>query len=344
MNLTLALPALNCQTPSSLPPLALPALDQLLRFGRFTPQPAAASAFYARYLWQGSLLALARQQAGLAAAQPAVFAAPVWQQMGMNHMDMISASDIGIQAPDAERLCQGLNAFYQDEGWHFQALRPDLWLVSLPETPDWQVPPLPDALGAADGSLRAEGRDSRQWLQKQTEIQMWLHQHAADGTTGANTPSVNGIWLWQDLAGSQTAAPLLASDSPWAQFYPGKKFDAPHDFSAWQRLLAEQPPAETASPQDGLLFLDDLVACSHSGDIGAYVHTLQSLETRWFAPLWQALRTGRLNSLCISTDGADGGELRIKSGAQRAFWKRKRAFQGLLGGKSAVKQTRMPAE
>lgn len=328
MNLTLALPALHDGAPESLPPLELAGLHALLRFGTFTPQPLPPSAFLGRYLWQGSLLSQAKRQLGLSAAQNAVFASPVWQQMGMNHMDMISASDIGVEVAEAERLCSGLNAFYRQDGWHFQALRPDLWLVALPAEPDWQVPPLPDVLGAADGSLRAQGRDSGQWLQMQTEIQMWLYDHPLNRErVAAGIPAINGVWLWQDMEGSCSDAPLLGSDSPWAQFYPGMKTDAPYDFATWQQFVKEQP--QTFS--DGLLLLDDFVAASHTGDVGAYIQMLQSFETRWFAPLWQALKAGRLNGLNIVTDGDTGGGLQVKAKAQRMFWKKKRVFAGRLG-------------
>ena len=75
MHLTLALPALNQPDFAKLPATLTPALNQLLRFGTFTPQAARPSEFYGRYLWQGSLLAHAKAQLGLAADAPAAFAA-----------------------------------------------------------------------------------------------------------------------------------------------------------------------------------------------------------------------------------------------------------------------------
>ena len=105
MHLTLALPALNQPDFAKLPATLTPALNQLLRFGTFTPQAARPSEFYGRYLWQGSLLAHAKAQLGLAADAPAAFAAPVWQQMGMHSMSMLAGADIGINMQQAQRLC-----------------------------------------------------------------------------------------------------------------------------------------------------------------------------------------------------------------------------------------------
>lgn len=140
-------------------------------------------------------------------------------------------------------------------------------------------------------------------------------------------PAVNGLWLWQDLEGTQSARPLLSSDSAWADFYPGERTDAPYDFEAWQAMLNEAG----ATFSDGLF--SGRLGCltSQTGDTWAYRDILESWETRWFAPLRRALDSkGRLKSLTIVTDGENGGSLRIKPHSKRAFWKRKRKFNGLL--------------
>ena len=327
MNLTLALPALNWGDETRLPPLDVPALNQLLRFGRFSAAPQSSAAFFADYLWQGSLLALTKQALSIPAEQPAVFASPVWQQMGMHRMSMLGGSEIGISAAEAAELCEGLNQFYADDGWRFQVYRPDLWLLCLPETADWQAEPVLDVLGEVDGTMRAQGDGSRAWLSAQTEIQMWLHNHALNAArTAAGQPAINGVWLWRDLVGTQTNTPLLASDSAWADAYPGARADAPYDDAAWCAIAAEQ------GADSGVIFLDDLLPAAHTADVWAYQQTLQAWDKRFFAPIWQDLRSGRLKQFTLATDGAEGGRLQLSAKAGRAFWKRQREFQGKLGG------------
>ena len=327
MNLTLALPALNWGDETSLPPLDVPALNQLLRFGRFSAAPQSSAAFFADYLWQGSLLALAKQALSIPAEQPAVFASPVWQQMGMHRMSMLGGSEIGISAEEAAELCGGLNQFYADEGWRFQVYRPDLWLLCLPETADWQAEPVLDVLGEVDGTMRAQGDGSRAWLSAQTEIQMWLHNHALNAArTAAGQPAINGVWLWRDGVGTTANTPLLASDSAWADAYSGSRVDAPYDYAAWYAIAAEQ------GSDSGVIFLDDLLPAAHTADVWAYQQTLQAWDERFFAPIWQDLRSGRLKQFTLATDGAEGGRLQLSAKAGRAFWKRQRAFQGKLGG------------
>ncbi|QEY25554.1 hypothetical protein [Neisseria zalophi] len=327
MNLTLALPSLNFNTESPLPNLNLPYLNKMLRFGTFQAIPSKPSEFHGKLLWNGSLLDHAKKTLGIPVGKPAIFASPVWQQMGMHHMDILSGHDIQIRQDEAEAFCNGLNIFLQDDGWFFYPLRPDLWLATLPAEPDWQVAPILDVLGQLDGTARAEGHDARQWLQKQTEIQMWLYTHALNNERSVNgMPAVNGIWLWQGINGSQKGTALLGSSSPWAQFYPANIVDAPYDFKAWQDIITEM---ET-DVSDGLLFLDELTTPGYTADAWAYKDILESWEQRWFEPLWQSLRQGRLKKLHIMTDGVQGGCLTIKAKASRAFWKSKKVFTGQL--------------
>ncbi|MDO4641856.1 MAG: hypothetical protein Q4A84_09210 [Neisseria sp.] len=324
MHLTIAVPALNLEQTEPLPPLETPALNTLLRFGSHTSLPTSVANFFAAYLWQGSLLAHAKKILGLQEKQYAVFASPVWQQMGMHNVNMLGGSDLGITLQEAQAFCAGLSEFYADSALNFHAYRPDLWVVALPTPVDWQVPCILDVMGMLDGTVRAEGQDAELWLQLQTEIQMWLHSHPLNvERTQNNQPAINGIWLWQNLNGTLTDSPLLAADNEWAEAYQGPKLDLPYDYAAWQSMLAEQPDSDRH-----LIFLDDLIGPSHTGDLWAYKQTLENWDNRFFAPIWQALQKGSLQSLTLATDGADGGELIVKARSGRAFWKRKRRFQG----------------
>ena len=304
MNLTLAIPSLNRCGDENPPPLDLPSFNEILRFGILTRAAAAPSELSRRFLWQGSLLDAAKQKSGIAAEQAAVFASPVWQQMGMHQVSVIDGAYIQIQTDEAERLCGGLTEFYRHEGWQFHPLRPDLWLVTLPRRPAWHTAPVFDICGPNGDVSQAGGEDALQWLGRQTEIQMYLHNHPVNAErTAQKIPAVNGLWLWQDLEGTQSARPLLSSDCAWADFYPGERTGAPYDFGAWQAMLNEAG----ATFSDGLIFLDDLVVTGQTGDTWAYRDILESWETRWFAPLRQALYSGRLKSLTIVTDGENGG-------------------------------------
>lgn len=325
MNLTLAIPSLNRSSDETLPPLQLAAFNQILRYGHLEKQACLPSEFYSRYLWQGSLLGHAKRHLGIDAQQSAVLASPVWQQMGMHQVSILGGEHLGITQEEAARLCCELTAFYQDDGWRFYPLRKDLWLVTMPSEQDWQVASVLDICGQIGATDQAEGQDALKWLNKQTEIQMWLYSHPVNlARQSQKIPALNGLWLWQDLHGRQRTE-LLASNSPWAQFYQGERMEMPADFDEY---LSRRQTLHTHH-SDGLIFLDDLALTRQTGDIWAYQAVLQRWEAQWFAPLWQALATGRLKRLTLATDGENGGELVVTSKSKWAFWKPVQHFSGI---------------
>ena len=318
MQLTLAILGLNRPSETGLP--ATPALNEILRFGRFYPQPCSTSAFYARHLWRGSLTARALRHFGLPESAPALLASPVWQQMGINQTHFSAGRDLAVRDDEAAQWCGGLNDFFREDGWCFYPFRPDLWLLTLPENPDWPVPPVLDMLGQEDGMERMEGRAPADWLAKQTEIQMWLHGHPLN--IGRRIP-VNGLWLWPDLAG-RAQADFAAADSEWA-FFPEGLIPVPDDWQAFARAAADLGRPVS----DGLIFLDGLRQTA--GGEADYCRLLADWETRFFAPVWHDLKAGRLKKLTIAADGAQGGYLEANAKPHRAFWKRRKTFAGLLG-------------
>lgn len=322
MNLIFALPSLNWNEPYPPPLPNTPALNQLLRFGRFEAQALPLSQLYARCLWQGSLCRQLLQQQSLPTDTPAILVSPLWQQMGLNQTFTQAGNALQIQTAEAEQWCAGLTDFYRDDGWQFHVCRPDLWLLTLPEAPAWQVPPVFDIIGQIDGTLRAEGAAEHSWLSRQTEIQMWLHSHPLNSARNANgLPPVNALWLWPDLPGSRTS-PFTAGDSPWLTPAQAEQHTAPANLDA---LLAA-----AGSASSGLLFLEHMLPARDGADAHAYAAIVADWETNWFAPAWQYLKSGRLSQLDILTDGSQGGCLSIRAKAHYAFWRSRQVFNGHL--------------
>lgn len=290
---------------------ATPALNRLIRFGRFQADPLGSAELYQHYLCD--TVPLAGNQ---------IYASPMWQQTGMNSIIQLDGSAIAIRPEEAQALCSGLNGFYGGE-LDFQPLRPDLWRLTLPQPPQWHAPPLWDVCGQIDGFTRAEGSQHRQWLQLTTEIQMWLHAEAA--THPARQPPVNSIWLWRPQTAELKHHPaLLGSNSPWAAQSSLNVRPAPADFAEWlARCAIEHHPAD-----DTALFAEDFTASRHTGDIWAYRDQLAHWERHFFAPIWQALAQGRLHGFRLLCDGEHGGTLTVTPAARHAFWKRKKTFNG----------------
>ena len=135
---TLVLPALLRRPHEPVPPLAVPALNDLLRYGRFQAAPLSRGALYQSYCCDR--LTLPENQ---------IYASPVWQRMGMNSADMLALHD--IRTDEAQAWCAELTAFYENR-YTFRPLRPDLWTLELPAPPQWQADSIWNVCGQLDGT------------------------------------------------------------------------------------------------------------------------------------------------------------------------------------------------
>ena len=251
-----------------------------------------------------------------------IYASPVWQQMGMNTASQIPAEHLPLTHSEATIWCNELNQFYHGE-YLFTPIRPDLWTLALPSPPTWHAPSILDLTSQLDGSQTASGSDIRPWLALSTELQMWLHNHPRNAARQQNQlPPINGIWLWNAPAAVPfQAASLIASNSAWAAHSSQATTEQPENYAAWQRTCAQRqiPLAHTH------IFADDFLPSQQTGDIWAYQTQLAVWEQNWFEPLRQDLLSGCLKGLRIVCEQA---QCTIGSKPQRAFWKRKRRFDG----------------
>ena len=308
---TLILPALLREPHETLPELHTPALNQLLRYARIQPTAYSRMQLYQSYLCDQ-----------LGQPENIIYASPVWQQMGMNTASQIPAEHLPLTHSEATIWCNELNQFYHGE-YLFTPIRPDLWTLALPSPPTWHAPSILDLTSQLDGSQTASGSDIRPWLALSTELQMWLHNHPRNAARQQNQlPPINGIWLWNAPAAVPfQAASLIASNSAWAAHSSQATTEQPENYAAWQRTCAQRqiPLAHTH------IFADDFLPSQQTGDIWAYQTQLAVWEQNWFEPLRQDLLSGCLKGLRIVCEQA---QCTIGSKPQRAFWKRKRRFDG----------------
>lgn len=304
---TLVLPDLLRPNLSEMPTLNVPYLNQILRFATFQAAKQSRSQLYFEYL--GLPKKLNENQ---------VFASPMWQQMGMNSATILSGQYLDISLQEAQQLCHDLNQFYVGE-YVFQVLRPDLWLLTLPEKITWQATCVLDMAGQMFGMEIADG-DNQNWLKLTTEIQMFLHHHQVNH----NRPmAINGIWLWnklpEHLISGQTKISLLGTNSVWAN-HPNLQA-APFDWSTWKKVCEDNAVALNNTA----VFLDDLSASLQTGDVWSYAQTLADWDTRWFAPLLNAVRSGEQKAIQII---CEQGSWTLTKRSHWAFWRKKIKFNG----------------
>lgn len=318
MNITFAIPHLLWEN-DSFDALNTPHWNTLLRFAQITPNTLSASDVYA-HLWQGSLQNLLKQKINLPQDTPAVLLSPIWQNLGMHSMNTLSGHAVCITQDEADALCADLSHFYQNESMQFYAVYPHLWLMTLPQIMDWQVPAVWDILGQVDGSVRADGKHATQWLSLQTEIQMFLHSHTINHQRQQHKlPTINGVWLWQDSEGKATSQHIIEQDNFWIN-----QAHQAHRFDHWSNCLSY---LQAHHIQDSLFFLDDLAAVHHAADKWAYQEIWEHWDKALFQDMIQSLQSGVVKHIHIISNGIN---ITLHRPRPWAFWQTKKSWETLL--------------
>ncbi len=278
----------------------LPALELLLARGR-----SSAGDAQGYFSWLGAAFGIEPLPAGALSASAGGFwlrADPVHLHLLRDRMVLLPVS--GLRPDEADQLVAALNRHFA--GTHeFRCPLPDCWVVRM-------APAAIDTLGTLP-TREVAGKDfdahlpGAPWPALLNEIQMVLHEHPVNE---AREQPVNSVWLW-----GPGELPLAAS-------------------SRWRSLTANEPVAlglarvagighrvpprtgsswlASATPQDGqhLVVLDSAAA---------------ALEADWFAPLLEALRSGRVGMLTIQVPDA-GLSFETTRPDLRRFWRRPRAL------------------
>ena len=152
---------------------------------------------------------------------------------------------------------------------------------------------------------------------------MALYQHPVNtAREGRGDPVVNSVWLWG--AGRLPAG----AAGPW------QSVSAEDPVALGLARLAgvrHRTPGTGArewlerAPEDGrhLLLLDALRGAHAFGDLDALERRLQALEERWFAPLLEALKSGRIGMVTLHVPEA-AASFETARGDLRRFWRRPR--------------------
>ena len=304
-----------------------PALELLLARGRVTLEdPASLEEWLARAfdaeqneLAAGALTVLA--DGGEAEGAQWLRADPVHLKLNRDHLLLIPAAGFEIDRAEADALCAALNAHFSGE-LAFLALRPDRWCVRADRiAADLRTTPPLAAAGRDANAHLPRGADAKRWHALANEAQMLLHDHPVNAAREERgVPALNSVWLWgAGRLPDRSTGPWhsVLADEPLAlglAHIAGMRHQAlPQDADQW---LAR-------APQDGrhLIVLDQLRAARALDDPAAHGARLAALETTWFAPLLQALRSARVGMLTVH---ALDRSFVTARGDLRRFWRRPR--------------------
>jgi hypothetical protein len=207
---------------------------------------------------------------------------------------------LALAQPEADALIASLAAHFGSEGLEFWYTHPRRWYVFPREPARMTCTPPSRATGRSIDPFLPRGPDASEWLRRLNEAQMLLHEHPVNAEREARgAPTANSVWFW---GGGRLSRPASSFSGLWSQ-------------ASLARGLALASGAEPAAvPENAERWLAAARAGTHlvvldapTGAPGEPVweEALRSLETNWFAPLYAALRAGRLNFLRFATSDRD---------------------------------------
>jgi hypothetical protein len=237
--------------------------------------------------------------------------------------DQLLLAGVQVGSGEAAELCASLNVYFAGQGMEFYAPHPQRWYVRLDALPLMRTTPLSQVIGGDVRKVLPTGEESARWHQVFNEIQMLLHAHPLNEAREARgEPIINSVWFWgggSDVVSLQENFQSVSSDDVLAEMFATA---AGVPFSAWTK----QWRAEDCNGKQ-LLVWTGLRSALQRGDLSGWRTALQDFESRYAQPLWQALRSGKIERLQIDALNMDSiRRMQLTRGDAWAFWRRSRSL------------------
>jgi len=302
----------------------LPALEALLARGRdrpgdFRQSPCQrlARLFAPDNATDISLASARMAYDGLSAGDDRWLCAdPVHLRLMRDHLLLGDAHTFELDDAEASALVEGLNTHFRGR-IEFIVGAPHRWYARLAGNDQAETGDPLDARLARPvehGDLRW-GRGLPPLL---TEIQMHLHAHPVNAARESRGQDpINSLWLWGHGQEKLARAPadLMLADGIHGAALAGAAGMPYADLDATAAHLAN-PTAAT------LICVESTHALARYGLIDALRQRLRTLEASVFAPLFDALRRGRLDAVDIEVLGYAGYGRHLHRWDAWKFWRR----------------------
>ncbi len=212
---------------------------------------------------------------------------------------LIAGDSLSVTQSEAASLVSDISELYKDSGWVVSAPHPQQWFVELDEEPGISTTPIAQAAGKDIDPLLPSGQDAAEWHSRMNEIQMLLHQSPVNALReDEDRYTINTVWPW-----GEGRLPQLPQ-SGWTRVWSDEAFTRGLAILSDTALQSVPEDAEQLmhdlSIGSGLLVLGDIWSELQSNEPDRAHRDAIDMDTRWWRPLWSALRRRELNSLTIT--------------------------------------------
>ena len=249
---------------------------------------------------------------------------PVHLRVDMGELALLADEGLRISTAESEALAAELNGQLEDPDIRFAALAEKRWYVHLDRGPRLVTEPAWEVSGARIGEHLPRGDDAGRWRARINDVQMILHASPVNREReGRGEPAINSLWLWGGGRTPQVAAGRwqgVWSDDTLVAGLAGlaraTSEPLPEDARSWL--------ARAESAGNHLLVWSAAYVPVRLSDVDAWRRFVSAVEERWMAPLLDALKSGRIQSVSLRTGGSR--DFRLHRGQLGHWWRRARSF------------------
>jgi hypothetical protein len=247
---------------------------------------------------------------------------PVHLRLGSARAKLIPGVGCNLSREEAMAFVAALNDHF-GAGHLFVMVRPEQWCLRTAGEGALEARPPLELAGQEVDTALPRGTEAARWYALMNEIQMILHEHPLNAERERRGhPPINSVWLWgagrlpADAEGrwhSVTADDALAAGL--ARMAGARRQALPAGAGQWLE----------GAPREGrhLVVLDSLRAALALGGADAHIERIAALESGWFSPLLEALRSDRIGMVSVHVPDAGDRYETVRSDLRR-FWRRAR--------------------
>jgi hypothetical protein len=317
MHCTLLIPGLfwpQETAPAVLRDLDLSALTKLLarstpqHFAAITPEGWLCQAFEVARQHDWPLAPLTLEiDGGVAGHAYWLRADPVHIKVERNRLTVVESSSFDLTKAEADALVHALTGQFAADGMTFVAHAAKRWYLKLSSVPNIVTRALSEVAGRDVRGLLPTGSEAMAWHRMFNESQMLLHDHPVNAAREERgEAAVNSVWFWG--GGTRPPVPGRAFSHVWSHDASAHALGAAADAEA-AALPADAAALLRSAGASGttshLVVLDGLDRAAAFQDADTWRERLAAFEARWFAPLVDALQSGRIKGVAVVVPGAD---------------------------------------
>lgn len=245
---------------------------------------------------------------------------PAHIHVARDHLVLTDIGQLELDEAHSRRLFQSAFPLFEEIGRTLIYINAATWMMRADDWAGLRTSSPQAASGRNIDIWMPEGPGELAWRKLQNEVQMqWFSESLNEEREMRGKKAVNSLWIWGGA--DATAASAKPLTSPYQTAF---------NLNGWPQALAVKGPQTsdvtadailTAPGARGLLMLDDLLEAGLANEWGVWLQRVETLDETWFAPLLQALREKRLDSLSLILTGQDKLlHLTVTASSLRKLW------------------------